>query len=162
MPLRWQASKGKDVRFTFTKDELLGECPSGKKRTQVECQKALIKCYENAGRKWLMCRVELWQNEMRLFAKKISVRSQKTRWGSCSSEGCISLNWRLLAAPLPVMDYVVIHELAHLKFHDHSQQFWNLVAQYDSQYKYHRKWLREHQWAFDFLALKSELHIGSI
>jgi len=58
---------------------------------------------------------------------RVTLRGQKTRWGSCSRQGNLSFNWRLVMAPERVIEYVVIHELAHLKQMDHSKAFWALV-----------------------------------
>jgi len=72
---------------------------------------------------------------------KISLRDQQTRWGSCSSKGNINLSSRLLLAPLPVLDYVIIHELAHLAVFDHSDKFWQLVAKAMPTYREKEQWL---------------------
>lgn len=74
----------------------------------------------------------------------ITVRDQKSRWGSCSSRGTLSFNYRLIFAPAAVLDYVVVHELCHLTFMDHSKNFWNKVASVMPGYKEHKKWLKEH------------------
>ena len=74
---------------------------------------------------------------------RVSVRKQKTRWGSCSSKGNISLNFLLVRAPKDVMDYVIIHELCHRRHMNHSSSFWRLVETFDPNYRTHRKWLRE-------------------
>src|SRR5262249_17850463 len=86
------------------------------------------RCCRNCGRKYLSARLEFFSKAMALVPKQVSFRSQSSRWGSCSSAGHISLNWRLIAAPAEVVDYVIIHELAHLRHHDHSRRFWNLVS----------------------------------
>jgi predicted metal-dependent hydrolase len=75
---------------------------------------------------------------------RVSVKEQKSRWGSCSRAGNLNFNWRLLLAPLPVLDYVVVHELAHLKEANHGPRFWALVASVCPDYRVHRRWLREH------------------
>ena len=75
---------------------------------------------------------------------QITIRAQKTRWGSCTAKGNLNFNWRLVMAPEPVLDYVVIHELCHLRYMDHSEHFWNLVAEFCPAYKQYRKWLKEH------------------
>lgn len=77
-----------------------------------------------------------------LVVTRISVRDQKSRWGSCSRTGRISLNWRLVEMPPWVRDYVIIHELMHLKRMDHSPKFWRLVAAACPDYKEARRYLR--------------------
>jgi predicted metal-dependent hydrolase len=79
-----------------------------------------------------------------LTVSKISVRNQKWRWGSCSRRGHICLNWRLVETPAWVRDYVMLHELMHLRRMDHSRKFWKLVAQACPDYQVARQWLREH------------------
>lgn len=74
----------------------------------------------------------------------ISVRDQKTRWGSCSSRGSLSFNYRLIFAPPIVLDYVVVHELCHLTHMNHSKEFWAMVASVMPEYKTCRTWLKEH------------------
>lgn len=74
---------------------------------------------------------------------RIFIRGQKTRWGSCSRLGNLSFNWRLIMAPAEVIDYIVIHELSHLKEMNHSAGFWRLVENLCPDYKKHRQWLRE-------------------
>lgn len=72
---------------------------------------------------------------------KVSIKSQKSRWASCSKKGNLNFNLLLAAAPLEVIDYVIIHELMHLKELDHSPKFWQLVKDADPEYEKHREWL---------------------
>ncbi len=74
----------------------------------------------------------------------ITIRDQKTRWGSCSSRGTLSFNYRLVFAPLKILDYVVVHELCHLTHMNHSRDFWGLVEQVMPDYRERRAWLKEH------------------
>jgi len=69
---------------------------------------------------------------------------QKSLWGSCTPDGLISLNWRLLLAPTAIFHYVVVHELCHRRHHDHSDRFWALVEHHLPDFAEHRLWLREH------------------
>jgi len=79
-----------------------------------------------------------------LPVRKVSVRNQKHRWGSCSASGLICLNWRLITMPSWVRDYVIYHELMHLKRMDHSPAFWALVEGVCPRYRDARRWLRRH------------------
>jgi predicted metal-dependent hydrolase len=74
----------------------------------------------------------------------LSIRSQSTRWASCSAGGAMSFNWRLLLAPEPVLDYVVWHEVCHLEIRDHSPRFWALLASRFPTWREQRDWLRLH------------------
>ena len=74
----------------------------------------------------------------------LTIRNQKTRWGSCSSSGAMSFNWRLLLAPEAVLDYVVWHEACHLRVMDHSPRFWALVERHMPYYEQPRRWLRRY------------------
>ncbi len=75
---------------------------------------------------------------------RFSIRGQRTRWGSCSSRGTLSFNWRLIMAPEPVVDYVVVHEVAHLREMNHTARFWKLVADRCPSWREHRQWLNDH------------------
>lgn len=75
---------------------------------------------------------------------RVSVRNQRTRWGSCSARGTISLNWRLVQTPPHVRDYIILHELCHGKHMNHSPQFWRLVEQVCPEYPTAARWLKEH------------------
>lgn len=82
--------------------------------------------------------------------KTVTIRSQRTRWGSCSSRDTISLNWRLIMAPDSVSDYVIYHELAHLTHMNHSGRFWRLAEEYCPNYVAAEKWLKEHHALLQF------------
>jgi predicted metal-dependent hydrolase len=79
-----------------------------------------------------------------LRPRSLAIRDQRTRWGSCSSTGALSFNWRLVLAPTPVLRYVVVHELCHLREPNHSRSFWSLVAKALPGYEAQRAWLRAH------------------
>lgn len=73
---------------------------------------------------------------------RLTIRDQRTRWGSCSSTGAMSFNWRLLLGPEDVLDYVVWHEACHLAVHDHSPRFWALLERHRPGYRDQQRWLR--------------------
>ena len=103
--------------------------------------------------KVILGRVKAICAKMDVCPQKVSLRSQKTRWGSCSLKGNISLNWKLIFAPIEVIDYVIVHELCHLKQMNHSSAFWTLVSSYLPRYKIQREWLKKHSylihWPYD-------------
>lgn len=79
-----------------------------------------------------------------LAVRRVSVRNQRSRWGSCSRRGTVSLNWRLVQMPPAVSDYVIWHELMHLRELNHSPRFWRHVAAVCPDFEHHRAWLRHH------------------
>jgi len=81
---------------------------------------------------------------MGLEFSRLTIRDQKTKWGSCSKKGNLSFNWRLILFPPTVLRYVVIHELCHLKHFNHSLSFWKLVERYDPAYRDSIAWLKQH------------------
>ena len=87
-------------------------------------------------------RVEVLGAQMELRAKRIYVRNLRWRWGSCWPGGSLSFNYRLIMAPPRILDYVVVHELAHLKERNHSPRFWSLVAEPIPTHREARTWLR--------------------
>lgn len=114
--------------------------------TQAETKRleTLEKRYRKDAKKRLEERVTYFHRITGGHYTSITVRDQKTRWGSCSSRGTLSFNYRLIFAPPAVLDYVVVHELCHLTHMNHSKDFWNMVATVMPDYKIHKKWLREH------------------
>lgn len=100
--------------------------------------------YRSQARRVLAERLEAFASRMGLDYARLRLSSAKTRWGSCSSSGAISLAWRLVMAPLPVIDYVVVHELAHLRVKNHSKNFWAVVAATLPGYRAQIAWLKEH------------------
>ena len=81
---------------------------------------------------------------MTLRAARIAIRDTRSRWGSCSANGTVMFNWRLVMAPRDVQHYVVVHELAHLRHMNHGPEFWRLVAQWAPEMKSCVMWLRRH------------------
>jgi len=89
-------------------------------------------------------RIDILNKDGRFKYKKIFIRSQKTKWGNCSGRGNISFNWRLIKAPLYVIDYLIIHEFMHLEEMNHSKAFWHKVLQACPDYKGANHWLKKY------------------
>lgn len=104
---------------------------------------ALETRYRKAAKEYFAARVAYYESIIGVTHNSISIRDQKTRWGSCSSNGNLNFNWRLMLAPPRVLDYVVVHELCHRKEMNHSKAFWHTVEMVLPDYKELRKWLRE-------------------
>ena len=91
-------------------------------------------------------RLGFYNEHYGLSYKRVTFRNQKTRWGSCSSAKNLNFNWRLVMAPIEIIDYVVVHELCHLRYMNHSAAFWKLVGEAVEDYKERRKWLKENSY----------------
>lgn len=89
--------------------------------------------------------VGIYASMMKVSPKVIRIGSWRRKWGSCDSRGVLAFNWRLAQAPSWVARYVVIHELAHLRYMDHSVLFWQLVQQFYPDYQQAQLWLKQHQ-----------------
>lgn len=99
--------------------------------------------YKGQALKLLPEQVDYYSKTLNLTYNKLKIKNQKTRWGSCSSKGNININWRIIMAPHQVAAYVIIHELAHLRYLNHSKDFWRVVEEYLPDYKKWKKWLSE-------------------
>lgn len=104
----------------------------------------LEKRYRDSARKLFTSRVEYYVQMTGGCYTSITIRDQKSRWGSCSSRGTLSFNYRLIFAPIKVLDYVIVHELCHLTHMNHSKNFWNMVASVMPEYKIYQNWLKDH------------------
>lgn len=103
--------------------------------------------YKNQLAKYVQKQVEIFKNKMQVVPKKITIKNRlKTRWASCSSKGNLNFNLILVKAPDSVIDYVIIHELAHLKEMNHSPKFWQIVSRYYPDYKGAEIWLKDNQY----------------
>lgn len=106
---------------------------------------ALERWYRAEAARLIKSMADSLSSQMDISYKRIVIRGQKTRWGSCSRKKNLSFNWKLMMAPQPVVEYVIIHELLHIKEMNHSKKFWQLVAQNCPAWREHKKWLKEHE-----------------
>ena len=99
--------------------------------------------YKKEARQIFSERVDFYAKKYDFSYQKLKLSSAKRRWGSCSSLGNINLTWRLVMMPPEIIDYVVVHELCHLREQNHSKKFWTQVGAIMPEYKSRRKWLKE-------------------
>lgn len=112
--------------------------------SRAEAEAAVLRWYRREARERVSVHVAAEADQIGVSPRKVSIRDPKTRWGSCSSRATLSFSWRLLLAPFDVFDYVVVHELCHLRELNHSSAFWELVKNARPQYRVQYEWLAEH------------------
>src|ERR687895_806848 len=105
---------------------------------------ALERFYRRAARAEIAPRLDAATARAGTSYSGLTIRGQRTRWASCSTEGVMSFNWRLLLAPEAVLDYVIEHEVCHLEVMDHSPRFWALLASRSPDWREHADWLRRY------------------
>jgi len=113
------------------------------KRCVSEARSAFLGWYKQQAIQYLPRRTQQLAQACGLVFRQVKISRALTRWGSCSAAGDINLSWRLVLAPLPVIDYVLIHELAHLLQKGHSPRYWLEVSRMCPDHERHRKWLKE-------------------
>ena len=107
-----------------------------------EIKRALIEWYKEKALSIISNRIEKYLNLIDYKPQEIKVRDQKIRWGSCTKDGKLIFNWRIIMAPISAIDYIIVHELCHMKEPTHSSKFWNMVKSLFPTYKKWKEWLR--------------------
>lgn len=141
LPLRERKEPGTKTRIEECEDGLtLVRGGDG-----VRMRDALQEYYGARAAKIFRERVAFWAERMGLIERvqRVTIKDQRSLWGSCSEIGNLNFNWRVVLAPPEVLDYLVIHELAHLREMNHSARFWSHVGEHCADYKVRRQWLRE-------------------
>lgn len=145
-PYTLQVLLGADKpEIELTTDEIIVRQPSDSSRSDVSfLTKGIVKAWllDQAG-KLFFEKTRYWATVIGVRPARITIKDQKTRWGSCSSLGNINYNWRIIMAPPPVADYLIIHELCHMRVPNHSAKFWQQVSLFSPEYQSCRKWLTE-------------------
>lgn len=121
---------------------LLVKTPIGSKDNKEMIRDAIIKKFKSDFREIAEEGVEEYNKYYNFKYNRIAIKDNKTNWGSCSSQNNLNFNWKLIFAPMEIIDYVIVHEICHLKEHNHSDRFWNLVAEQFPDYKAKRRWLK--------------------
>jgi len=129
-----QNEKIKNVKFSFVEDKFIVECNS-LQQSYDNFIDGLKQFYKYNAIKIIDPIFDEWTHKTKLYPNKIGYRFAKTRWGSCSFDNNISINYKLLQFDKQCIEYVVLHELCHIKEKNHSKKFWNLVSMYMNDYK---------------------------
>lgn len=108
-----------------------------------EARDLFIHWYKREAKEKIEGRLHYFSNRLQLFPKGLKITSAKYRWGSCSRDSRLSFSWKIIMAPLNVIDYVLIHELVHIKEKNHSKRFWTYLETILPDYRKHRFWLKE-------------------
>lgn len=119
------------------------------KAAASDIREKLIGWYSNQARDKIMERIEKYSKLLGVKPRKIIIKNQEKRWGSCSCSGIIRFNWKIIMAPMSVLDYVIIHELCHLIQQNHSPEFWSKVESIIPSFKSKREWLKENGFLFN-------------
>lgn len=131
--------RGSDAPVTLGKKFFIGELSLPRARD------LFVAWYRERAKEIVPARVAGFAAILDYRPKKIRITDTRSRWASCSSSGTLSFCWRLILAPPGVTDYVIVHELVHMRQPDHSPRFWEKVEQAMPGYRMHREWLRENE-----------------
>jgi hypothetical protein len=139
MPFRWEKAPH-SFRLHMGPDAfvLMGDGSSEAAQAVIE------QAYRGRAKEIFQARVSFFAERLGVGVNQIRVKSQKSRWGSCSSKGNLNFNWHAIVMPPEVVDYLVVHECCHLLQMNHSKDFWALVESLCPNYREYRKWLKDH------------------
>lgn len=112
---------------------------------QARVKTLIEKFYREQARNYLTERSTFFAEQLGTSFNDLRIKNTKSRWGSCSSKKNLNYNWRIMMAPKSVIDYLVIHEVCHLKQMNHSSKFWGLVESLDPNFRVHKQWLKQNQ-----------------
>lgn len=143
--LRTQGVESKTTELNFKSNMFWVYIPINilKEEWPQQVKEALVTWYKKQAKKVFKEKLDSYAKLLSVQYNQLVIKEQKTKWGSCSKKGNINLNWRVILAPNQVIDYIIIHELAHLRYMNHSKDFWHLISSYLSDYKRWKMWLEE-------------------
>jgi len=107
-----------------------------------------VSWYKKKAREYIHQHVDFFSRKLKLQPRNLKITSAERRWGSCSADNNLSFSFRLIMAPPDIIDYVIVHELNHIKEKNHSAAFWKLIEPAMPEYKMHKRWLRDNNYKF--------------
>ncbi|GAB3369015.1 M48 family metallopeptidase [Spongiibacter taiwanensis] len=139
---RLKVEKGPFQPVRLINGRLVATVPEGKEQPHM-IRNALVRWYKRQAEVKIVEKVERYSAAVGVEPAGVGIKSFKSRWGSCTAKGRLEFNWRIMMAPNRCVDYVVVHELCHLKRHDHSAEFWEEVGRILPSYEKSKEWLRD-------------------
>lgn len=143
-PLQVMAAARSSVSFSHNDGFVVALANSGARPVSARVQTLLQKWFKRRALDLLCAKTQLLCARMNLTVNDVCVRRTKSKWGHCTSKGVIQYNWLILCAPEPVVDYLIAHEVCHLRHHNHSSAFWGLVESVCQDYTDHKVWLQRY------------------
>ncbi|MBL4570741.1 MAG: M48 family metallopeptidase [Alcanivorax sp.] len=140
---RLKVEKGPFAPVKLMQGRLVVSVPQGSEQPHM-IRNALVRWYKRQAEMKLQEKTARWASQVGVAVPKVSIKTFKSRWGSCTAKGELQFNWQIMMAPNRMVDYVVVHELCHLIRHDHSPQFWGEVGRVLPDYEQSREWLKRH------------------
>ncbi len=140
---RLKVEKGPFAPVKLVQGRLVVSVPQGAEQPHM-IRNALIRWYKRQAETKLKDKVDRWAPQVGVTIPNVSIKTFKSRWGSCTTKGELQFNWQIMMAPNRMVDYVVVHELCHLIRHDHSPAFWGEVGRVLPDYEECREWLKRH------------------
>ena len=147
IPLRVKPATTKTIRIQLQFDtSFIVNLPAGmaQQHSSELIRLALIRWMKNQVRQQASILIEKHGQRFALFPRSLRIKTQKSRWGSCGPNNDINLNWLLILAPPSALEYVIVHELCHIRHKNHSKEFWQLVTEHLPDYQQQRRWLKQH------------------
>ncbi len=146
LTLNVQVSTQSDVRLVEDRLQVSLSSRCQAKNLGTHARKQIKRWYQQQAQQWFGQRLAYWQQEMKLTATQFVIGDWKSRWGYCNSKAELGFNWRLMMVPCWVADYVVVHELAHLRHLNHSAKFWQLVHKHYPKAREAAEFLKQNQY----------------
>ena len=144
---------GKEYRLNTIDDEIEGIVFDGRfvvSKSSIHCVAALLKdWYMGQANELLIPRIKHYAKQIGVDYSRVLISDLKYRWGSCTPKNNLNFNWRLIKAPMSVIEYVIVHELAHLLEHNHGTRFWTIVKTQTPQYVRAKDWLKKNGQVLD-------------
>lgn len=140
--LRVERRETDTIEFKFSHGKFIVSIPSREKHDIEKIRREVIRWYKNRALEKIQSRVEFYAPKVGEWPIGIRVKDFRARWGTCQADGSIDFNWRIIMAPMSIIDYVVVHELCHLVAKNHSKVFWSRLSAILVDHEKRREWLR--------------------